>query len=208
MGGRNGESHGRLCAIQGGSVQCYWRGWQSGTGVLSLYEDSRGNLWAGARTGLWRWKPGPPKLYPMPDPVARSDRRRQRRTLDRDARWNQTVRGRENRSVSASRRREAVQPLSAPAGSQWRPVDRNRGPGARACSRGKDGCVCAADGLSAAKSTVSLRIVRAIFGSPHWMAWTAFGISPSPRFRQAGFVERRSLVGTGGQGRQRLARHD
>jgi ligand-binding sensor domain-containing protein len=33
-----------------------------------LYEDSGGNLWAGAATGLWRWKPGPPKLYPMPDP--------------------------------------------------------------------------------------------------------------------------------------------
>ena len=38
--------------------------------VDSLYEDSGGNLWAGAQTGLWRWKPGPPKLYPMPDPAA------------------------------------------------------------------------------------------------------------------------------------------
>jgi signal transduction histidine kinase/ligand-binding sensor domain-containing protein len=34
--------------------------------VTSLYEDSRGNLWVGSSTGLWRWKPGPPKLYPMP----------------------------------------------------------------------------------------------------------------------------------------------
>ena len=42
----------------------------SASGVLSLYEDSRGNLWAGAATGLWRWKPGPPKLYPMPDPAS------------------------------------------------------------------------------------------------------------------------------------------
>ena len=32
-----------------------------------MYEDSGGNLWAGAANGLWRWKPGPPKLYPMPE---------------------------------------------------------------------------------------------------------------------------------------------
>ena len=36
--------------------------------------------------GLWRWKPGPPKLYPMPDrgPAnLRADRKRRRRNLDR-----------------------------------------------------------------------------------------------------------------------------
>ena len=38
----------------------------SATECRSLYEDSGGNLWAGVPTGLWRWKPGPPKLYPMP----------------------------------------------------------------------------------------------------------------------------------------------
>ena len=58
---------GRLCAIQNGSAQCYGEDGSLGRGVLSLYEDSGGNLWAGAATGLWRWKPGPPKLYPMPD---------------------------------------------------------------------------------------------------------------------------------------------
>ena len=58
---------GRLCAFQNGSVHCYGEDGGFGTQVLSLYEDSRGNLWAGATTGLWRWKPGPPKLYPMPD---------------------------------------------------------------------------------------------------------------------------------------------
>ena len=60
--------HGRLCAIQGGSPQCYGEDGSLGYGVLSLYEDSGANLWAGASTGLWRWKPGPPKLYPMPAP--------------------------------------------------------------------------------------------------------------------------------------------
>ena len=93
MGRRCGDPTGRLCAIRSGSVQCYGEDGSFGRGVVSLYEDSAGNLWAGAPTGLWRWKPGPPKLYPMPEPDAqRSDRRRQRRTPDRHARRNQTDR--------------------------------------------------------------------------------------------------------------------
>ena len=32
-----------------------------------MYEDSADTLWVAAETGLWRWKPGPPKLYPMPE---------------------------------------------------------------------------------------------------------------------------------------------
>ena len=31
-----------------------------------LYEDSKGTLWVGVSTGLWRWKPGPPKFYSLP----------------------------------------------------------------------------------------------------------------------------------------------
>ena len=31
-----------------------------------MYEDSKDNLWAGVQNGLWRWKPGPPKFYPLP----------------------------------------------------------------------------------------------------------------------------------------------
>jgi ligand-binding sensor domain-containing protein/two-component sensor histidine kinase len=58
---------GRLCAVQSGSAQCYGGDGSLGGRGLSLYEDRRGNLWVGAETGLWRWKPGPPKLYPMPD---------------------------------------------------------------------------------------------------------------------------------------------
>ena len=34
--------------------------------VWGLCEDSSGALWAGAESGLWRWKPGPPKRYAMP----------------------------------------------------------------------------------------------------------------------------------------------
>ena len=60
-------STGRLCRIQNGNIQCYGEDGRFGSGVTALYEDSRGNLWAGGMTGVWRWKPGPPKLYPMPN---------------------------------------------------------------------------------------------------------------------------------------------
>src|SRR6266851_1278133 len=60
---------GRLCAIQGSSVKCFGEDGSLGHGAGPLYEDSRGNLWVGAQTGLWRWKPGPPKLYPVPYPL-------------------------------------------------------------------------------------------------------------------------------------------
>jgi signal transduction histidine kinase/ligand-binding sensor domain-containing protein len=59
--------NGRLCAIQGATVKCYGEDGSFGRYVVPVYEDSRGNLWVGASTGLWRWKPGPPKLYPLPD---------------------------------------------------------------------------------------------------------------------------------------------
>jgi len=62
---------GRLCKIQSGNTQCYGEDGRFGSGVTSLYEDSAGHLWAGGMTGLWRWQPGPPKLYPMADPTLR-----------------------------------------------------------------------------------------------------------------------------------------
>jgi len=64
-------SVGRLCRIQGGNIQCYGEDGRFGSGVTPLYEDTGGNLWAGAMNGLWRWKLGPPNLYPMPDPAQR-----------------------------------------------------------------------------------------------------------------------------------------
>jgi signal transduction histidine kinase/ligand-binding sensor domain-containing protein len=59
---------GKLCAIHSGSVQCFGEDGSLGHGVLSLFEDNKGNLWAGGEHGLWRWKPGAPKFYPLPDP--------------------------------------------------------------------------------------------------------------------------------------------
>src|SRR5208337_4383290 len=37
-----------------------------GHAVWSLYGDSSGNLWAGAQSGVWRMKPGPPRRFPAP----------------------------------------------------------------------------------------------------------------------------------------------
>ena len=64
-------SVGRLCKVQSGKTECYGEDGRFGSGVTALYEDRGGNLWAGGMTGLWRWKPGPPKLYTMPDPANR-----------------------------------------------------------------------------------------------------------------------------------------
>ena len=57
---------GNLCAIRNGSVQCFGSDGALGRGAFNLYEDRKGNLWAGVKDGLWRWKPGPPKFYPLP----------------------------------------------------------------------------------------------------------------------------------------------
>ncbi|MGM9486019.1 sensor histidine kinase [Ideonella sp. YS5] len=58
---------GRLCAIRAGKIQCSMppeKGF--GAFVWSLAEDRDGTLWVGAETGVWRWTPGSPRLYPMP----------------------------------------------------------------------------------------------------------------------------------------------
>jgi signal transduction histidine kinase/ligand-binding sensor domain-containing protein len=66
VGGVGFPPPGRLCAIQNASVHCYGEDGSLGAGVLRLYEDSKGNLWATTRTGLWRWKPGSAQFYPLP----------------------------------------------------------------------------------------------------------------------------------------------
>jgi len=58
---------GKLCAIRGGSAECYGQDGSLGRGFFFLHEDSGGNLWAAGPIGLLRWKPDPPKLYPMPE---------------------------------------------------------------------------------------------------------------------------------------------
>jgi signal transduction histidine kinase/ligand-binding sensor domain-containing protein len=56
---------GTLCAVRNGHAQCDGSGF--GQWVGSLYEDRGGTLWATAQNGLWRWRPGAPEHYPMPD---------------------------------------------------------------------------------------------------------------------------------------------
>jgi signal transduction histidine kinase/ligand-binding sensor domain-containing protein len=59
-------NQGRLCAIRSGRAQCYLEDGAFGYSVWTLGEDSSGALWAGAESGLWRWKPGPPRRYATP----------------------------------------------------------------------------------------------------------------------------------------------
>jgi signal transduction histidine kinase/ligand-binding sensor domain-containing protein len=61
-----GNSGGRLCAIRSGRAECYGQDGAFGIFVWSLGEDSSGALWADAESGVWRWKPGPPRLYATP----------------------------------------------------------------------------------------------------------------------------------------------
>jgi signal transduction histidine kinase/ligand-binding sensor domain-containing protein len=58
---------GKLCAIRSGSIKCYGSDGSLGFGVTVIYEDSRGNLWLGAGSGLWLWRPDPPKHYALPE---------------------------------------------------------------------------------------------------------------------------------------------
>ena len=61
---------GRLCAIRSGNVQCFGQDGEFGASVVPEYEDHTGYLWVGAGSGLWRWKPGTPRRYPLPDMVS------------------------------------------------------------------------------------------------------------------------------------------
>jgi signal transduction histidine kinase/ligand-binding sensor domain-containing protein len=59
------DAPGRLCAVREAKTQCSGAG-NFGRTLRALYEDPKGNLWVSAQTGLWRWKPGPPKRYTLP----------------------------------------------------------------------------------------------------------------------------------------------
>jgi signal transduction histidine kinase/ligand-binding sensor domain-containing protein len=62
-----GIPNGELCVIHKGAIHCYGEDGTLGRGVFNLYEDTKGNLWAGVADGLWKWRPGPPKYYPFLD---------------------------------------------------------------------------------------------------------------------------------------------
>jgi signal transduction histidine kinase/ligand-binding sensor domain-containing protein len=62
-GGTSG-SKAQLCSIHDDRVHCFGGDATFGNWVRSIYEDPGGNLWVAAIPGVWRWKPGVPKLYP------------------------------------------------------------------------------------------------------------------------------------------------
>jgi signal transduction histidine kinase/ligand-binding sensor domain-containing protein len=57
---------GLLCAVRERDVTCDGADGVFGYGPFGLYEDRRGNLWAGISDALLRWRPGPPTLVPLP----------------------------------------------------------------------------------------------------------------------------------------------
>jgi ligand-binding sensor domain-containing protein len=75
--GTYARAAGLLCSIRGAEVECFGQDGSLGSGVQALYEDE-GDLWVGAASGLWRWKPGPPTRYPLAFPdvqaMIRNDR--------------------------------------------------------------------------------------------------------------------------------------
>src|SRR4029453_11210513 len=62
-GGTTATGPAKLCAFQLANAKCFGEDGTLGEFVWSLAEDRAGNVWVGARTGLWRWAPGPPSRY-------------------------------------------------------------------------------------------------------------------------------------------------
>ena len=179
------SSAGTLCAIKNGSAQCDGSGF--GQWVGSLYEDRDGTLWAAAQTGLWRWRPGDPRRYPMSEFAVGSSQ-----TLNEsdDGRLLIASRGRNQ----AARRRErpsrirfqALGPGSSRKGccgivmavcgsAPWTAASCMSTRAEQMCTRRRTVC-------PAISSRGFSKIVKATSGSPRRTASTAFAISPSERF--------------------------
>jgi len=57
-----------LCEIRPAGAECHGDDGGPGAGAISLHEDRTGSLWVGTvgrANGLWRWRPGAPKFYPL-----------------------------------------------------------------------------------------------------------------------------------------------
>jgi signal transduction histidine kinase/ligand-binding sensor domain-containing protein len=57
---------GKLCQVRGESLDCQGDDGAFGGYIAGLHVDRRGVLWVASSKGLWRWKPGPPKLRVLP----------------------------------------------------------------------------------------------------------------------------------------------
>src|SRR5271165_1587349 len=60
----------QLCSSRGDHLECQGGEGRFGPMILSLYEDSKLNLWVGVAKGLWKWKPGVPEFVAAPQSVA------------------------------------------------------------------------------------------------------------------------------------------
>jgi len=61
-----------LCVIRSLSAECHGDDGGAGVGAIGLYEDRKRNLWVGTgggSAGVWRWRPGPPRFYPLSAPT-------------------------------------------------------------------------------------------------------------------------------------------
>ena len=58
----------QICSIEKTGVHCYGDDGSLSRGgrVTKMYEDAKGTIWAVARDGIWRWRPGLPEFYPLP----------------------------------------------------------------------------------------------------------------------------------------------
>jgi hypothetical protein len=144
MGRRVGAAHRETLRDSGGSVQCYGEDGSLGRGASLLYEDSGGNLWAGRRPGCGDGSRSSETLSDA------GTRRRNRALTEGDnGALLIATRGGIRQFVDGKSEpyplpaRSAIQALTSAPGSQWRPVDRDNGPGALACAPGKDGSVFA-----------------------------------------------------------------
>jgi signal transduction histidine kinase/ligand-binding sensor domain-containing protein len=61
------QAEGGVCDIRSQSLHCERDRRKFGAGVMALYEDSKGTLWLGASKGLWRWTPGTPQFFSIPE---------------------------------------------------------------------------------------------------------------------------------------------
>jgi signal transduction histidine kinase/ligand-binding sensor domain-containing protein len=55
-----------LCAIRKAGVSCEGQKAELGDWVASLHVDSQDRLWIASAAGVWKWRPGPRQLYPVP----------------------------------------------------------------------------------------------------------------------------------------------
>ncbi len=196
LGDSPGTPTGRLCAIRNGRVQCYGEDGAFGSFVWSLGEDSSGTLWAGAESGLWRWKPGPPKRYAMPGmrigDLSTTD---DGRTVNgRERRRTQAARRGQTRILSDSRRnqsecdcfRTAMSIRTNCFGTAMEVFGSEPTSGGLSIyTTAGQTCLRNPTGSQATSAAVSSRIVKAMSGSPARADSTAFESSPSLRFPQS-----------------------